>query len=84
MMVLPQFRNQGIATALVAKIEQLAGELEMQSIYLITNTAESYFALRGFEKITNDQLPSTVAKSEEFNGLCPASSIIMKKNIAPV
>lgn len=81
MTVLPEYRNKGIASRLVDQVEQLAKKLDLSELYLITNTAESYFSKKGFQLIMKAELPASVASSEEMNGLCPASSVIMRKTI---
>ena len=82
MTVLPEYRNKGIASRLVDQVEQLAKKLDLSELYLITNTAESYFIKKGFQLITKAELPDSVASSQEMNGLCPASSVIMRKTIS--
>lgn len=72
-------RNLGIASELVSHLEAHARQQGIYTLYLITNTAEDYFARMAFEPITREQVPSLVATSAEFNGLCPASSTIMRK-----
>lgn len=81
MTVIPEYRNKGIASRLVDQVEQLAKKQNLSELYLITNTAESYFSKKGFQLITKAELPDSVASSEEMNGLCPASSVIMRKTI---
>lgn len=81
MTVLPEYRNKGIASRLVDQVEQTAIKLGLSELYLITNTAESYFSKKGFQLITKAELPASVARSEEMNGLCPASAVIMRKII---
>ncbi|ULQ51814.1 arsenic resistance N-acetyltransferase ArsN2 [Flavihumibacter fluvii] len=79
MIVLPGYRHMGIAAYLVETLETHAKQQAIKELFLITNTAEGFFTKMGFNKISKDQLPVTVASSAEFNGLCPASSSIMKK-----
>ena len=81
MTVLPEYRNKGIASRLVDQVEQLAKKLDLSELYLITNTAESYFSKKGFQLITKADLPPDVASTEEMNGLCPTSAVIMRKAI---
>lgn len=81
MVVLPAFRNMGIAAHLVETLELHAKQQSIKELYLITNTAEQFFSKMGFRKIQREQLPENVAASAEFNGLCPRSSSIMKKSI---
>jgi len=71
------YRNTGVASALVNHLFEHAKSRGIQSLYLITNTAEEYFKKKGFEKISRNDVPAEVLQSKEFNGLCPASSAIM-------
>jgi len=71
------YRNTGIAGSLVNQLFDYAKEQGVTSLYLITNTAEEYFKIKGFIKIAKENVPATVLQSKEFNGLCPASSVIM-------
>lgn len=81
MIVLPDYRNKGLAGELIAKLESHARNLGIRQLYLITNTAEAYFQEKGFQCIAKDQLPVDLASSAEFNGLCPASSAIMTRPV---
>ncbi len=74
-------RNHGIASVLVSQLFDHAKAAGIETLYLITNTAERYFSNKGFEKITRKDIPASVLQSKEFNGLCPASSVIMKRGI---
>ena len=49
----------------------------MRALYLLTLTAEDYFATRGFARVGREHVPETVMQSREFLGLCPASAIAM-------
>lgn len=81
MTVVPEYRSNGIASRLVEQVEELAKTLGLSELYLITNTAETYFSKKGFHAISKEAVPPTVASSAEMNGLCPASSVIMRKSI---
>lgn len=81
MIVVPEYRSNGIASRLVEQVEQHAKNQGLSELYLITNTAETYFSKKGFHAISKEAVPATVASSAEMNGLCPASSVIMRKSI---
>ena len=81
MIVESTHRNEGIASRLVNELIQHAISNDVKSLYLITNTAETYFAKKGFIKIERDNVAPEVLQSKEFNGLCPASSTIMFKQL---
>ncbi|HNR08109.1 MAG TPA: arsenic resistance N-acetyltransferase ArsN2 [Saprospiraceae bacterium] len=73
------YRNQGIAGALVAKLEGYASSLGLHALYLLTETAESYFGKRGFQQMDRDLTPEELKASAEFKSLCPASAKLMVK-----
>ena len=71
----------GVAAALVNQLLAAARQSGVNTLYLITNTAEKYFEKKGFEQIAREAVPATVLQSKEFNGLCPASSVIMFRQL---
>jgi len=77
--VLPAFREQGLARHLLAVLEQHALATGHQNIYLLTNTARSYFARRGFWPLAREQAPAAIAACPEFRSLCPVSAVFMRK-----
>jgi arsenate reductase len=81
MVVLPPYRNQGVAGRLIDTLEAQARDLGIRQLYLITNTAENYFRQKGFARIQPGVLPADLAMAPEFNGLCPASSAIMTRPV---
>jgi N-acetylglutamate synthase-like GNAT family acetyltransferase len=81
MIVNPANRNKGIASELVHELASYAKEKGVKNLFLITNTAENYFQKQGFIRIERENVEKEVLQSKEFNGLCPASSVIMMKKI---
>ena len=71
------YRNTGLAGSLVHQLFDHARKQHIAALYLITGTAEGYFKRKGFISIAKEMVPSAVLQSKEFNGLCPASSVIM-------
>jgi amino-acid N-acetyltransferase len=51
------------------------------AVFLLTTTAERFFPKFGFEPITRDQVPASVRASVEFQSACPASAIVMRKQL---
>ncbi len=82
MVVNIQYRNKNIASRLVNKLEEKAGSLGIESIYLLTETAMAYFEKKGYEKISRTEVPKSIQASTEFSSVCPDSAIVMKKAIA--
>lgn len=51
------------------------------AIFLLTTTAEDFFPKVGFEQITRDEVPLSVQASTEFQFACPASAVVMRKQL---
>ena len=60
---------------------RLARANGVDTVYLLTTTAERFFPRLGFEPITRDQVPTTVQASVEFRSACPASAVVMRKRL---
>jgi arsenate reductase (thioredoxin) len=79
----PAYRNKGIAGKLVRQLFQYAQSLKLTEIYLLTETAEKYFANKGFTSVLRDNVPEAIKQSQEFSHTCPSTAIVMKKEIMP-
>ena len=77
------FRHQGIAGALYQECEKHAKSIGIRDLYLLTVTAEAFFAKRGWTRIDRGDAPEVICRTEEFKGLCPATAICMRKRISP-
>jgi len=72
-------RNSGLGSRLVAHAERHARDQGVQSLYLLTTTAEKFFLRRGFARIPRDEAPAAIKTTSEFSGICPTSSAFMVK-----
>jgi amino-acid N-acetyltransferase len=75
------YRNEKIAGKLVMQVEGKAKTLRIDCIYLLTETALDYFAKKGYERISRDEVPASLKQSSEFSHVCPQSAIVMQKYI---
>lgn len=75
-------RGQGLARRLVATLEADAARVELDALYLLTTTAASFFAARGYMHVARDAVPAVLRRSAEFSSLCPASATCMTKSLA--
>lgn len=75
------FRNYKIAQRLVNDLIKQMRLQWVKELYLITTTAEVYFAKQGFEKVVRDSVPAEIAQSQQFSGVCPSSATVMKKSV---
>jgi len=60
---------------------KLASNRGVTTVFLLTTTAERFFPRFGFESIARDEVPSSVRASVEFQSACPASAIVMRKQL---
>jgi amino-acid N-acetyltransferase len=60
---------------------RLATALGANTVFLLTTTAEGFFPRFGFEQITRDEVPPSVRGSVEFQSACPASAIVMRRQL---
>jgi N-acetylglutamate synthase-like GNAT family acetyltransferase len=71
-------QNKGIGSLLYTRNLEQAHRLGVQRLVLLTNTAEKYFARRGFRKIDQKNVAGPIAMSVEFTGACPSHAACME------
>ena len=76
-----EFQNSGTGKMLLDALKQLAKDSGISEFYLLTTTADRYFAKNGFSRLSRENLPPEIQNTEEFKGLCPASAICMKHSL---
>ena len=79
--VAPAYRGRKLGADLVAKLELSARQAVISDLYLLTVTAQAFFAKRGYEEIARTHVPATILGSAEFMSLCPASAVCMRKRL---
>jgi len=77
----PTVRSKGLGSALVERAEAHAAMHGVGTLYLLTTSAEDFFARRGYHRIDRTVAPAAIRSTREFAGLCPASSAIMFKRL---
>ncbi|HPS12998.1 MAG TPA: arsenic resistance N-acetyltransferase ArsN2 [Prolixibacteraceae bacterium] len=76
-----KYRNQSIASRLLDQLLEKAVDLKLESLYLLTTTADHYFDKKKFLRIDRSEVPEAVKQSSEFKDVCPLSSVVMMKKI---
>jgi amino-acid N-acetyltransferase len=76
-------RRNGVGRRLTDAVIQMACELRMPAVYLLTTTADRYFATFGFEAIVRREVPASIQASIEFTSACPTSATVMRKWLSP-
>lgn len=77
-----RFRLQGHGRKLVDSVLTNARAQGVRMIYLLTETASSFFQRLGFEIVGRSDLDAAVRASPEFTGVCCESAVAMRKQIA--
>jgi len=78
----PSWRSTGLGRALVDAALRAARTAGAKEMYLLTTTAERYFARFGFVQIARDDVPGAVQQSVEFREACPASAVVMRTDLS--
>jgi N-acetylglutamate synthase-like GNAT family acetyltransferase len=81
LVVVPEARSTGLGGRLVEALEQAAKSAGLHRLVLLTQTAEAFFAKRGYAVIDRASAPDEVRASTEFRTLCPASATCMSKTL---
>ena len=64
----------------MVQVMELAIRAEgLRTIVLLTQTAESFFAKRGYALTPREQVPEPIRQTAEFRSLCPATAACMSK-----
>lgn len=74
-------RGTGLGKELVTAMEEHAKDAGVRELYLLTTTAEGFFAGLGYRKVPREQAPPGIAGTEQFSNLCPSSSSFMLKSL---
>jgi amino-acid N-acetyltransferase len=74
-------KGTGVGTLLTRRAIDEAHARGARAIYLLTTTAEAFFPRFGFERVARDEVPERVRASREFQGACPASATIMRREL---
>lgn len=81
MLVQPDARKRGYGTLIWNEAKKILNEAGVKEIYLLTDTATSFFEKQGFKVTDRHKVPESIAKTREFVDFCPDTSICMKFTI---
>ncbi|AMR33152.1 hypothetical protein A0256_17880 [Mucilaginibacter sp. PAMC 26640] len=77
----PGYRGLGIGSNLLARLENLGKLKTLSVLYLLTETAVSYFEQKNYIKTTRENVPPEILRSPQFSHVCPLSAVAMKKTL---
>ena len=78
-----QYRDQGLARAIVEFLLEQARLQGREAVYLLTETAASYFENLGFSRVERAQVPAAIAQTRQFVELCPDSASCLMTGLTP-
>ena len=81
--VAESLRGTGLGQRLTRAALDLARSKCVSSVFLLTETAGSFFPRFGFRPVTRADVPVSVQQSMEFRSLCPASALVMMCDVNP-
>ena len=77
----PRWQGRQLGHQLIDAALRLATFHGAKAVFLLTTTAERFFPRFGFEQVTREHVPASVRESVEFRSACPASAIVMRKQL---
>ncbi len=79
--VLPSAQGAGIGRRLVEAVHERAMDLGLESVYLLTTTADEYFSNFGYESRAEENLPGVVTASAEYLTCSVSGATTLRKEI---
>jgi N-acetylglutamate synthase-like GNAT family acetyltransferase/protein-tyrosine-phosphatase len=76
-------RNAGMGSRLHERLLFEALLAGVRTLYVVTTTAEDFFAGHGFKKIAATAVPPRLQASEEFTAFVPGGSTVMSRPVSP-
>jgi len=70
-------RGQGLGQRLVRHVLDAARARGIRQVVLLTTTAADFFPRFGFRRIARAAAPTAVQESQEFQGACPDTAVVM-------
>jgi len=79
--VTPGWRSNGLARRLCDFAFERARAWEIETLYLLTESAAGYFRALGFAEVDRTQAPPEIAATRQFSTLCPGDAAFMRKRL---
>lgn len=73
----PAWRGRGVGQQLTQAALRLAQHHGVTEVYLLTETAATFFSRVGFQPINRSAVHPAVHQSVEWTSACPASALVM-------
>ena len=79
LVVAPAYRGTGLGGELVQKLEMAAAGWGVERWWLLTTSAEKFFAGRGFVVVPRTVAPPAIQRTSQFSGRCCGSAVCMTR-----
>ena len=76
-----QVRKAGYGQLLVSYVEEEAKQKGLTVLYLLTTTADAFFANRGYQTIDRSAVPENIQQTQQFSTICSKTATLMKKEL---
>lgn len=73
------WRGAGLGGRLLRELEHAAAGWKVRRWWLLTTTAERFFASCGFKAVARDTAPAEIRQAAEFRGLCPSVATCLSR-----
>ncbi|WP_266081929.1 arsenic resistance N-acetyltransferase ArsN2 [Haladaptatus caseinilyticus] len=74
-------QGEGYGHSLCHQLFEQAATSSVTELYLLTTTADEFFADLGFREIQREDTPSAIQQTAEFQDLCPTAATCMLKQL---
>jgi len=75
-------RNAGLGTRLHDRLLFEAVLAGVRTLYVVTTTAEDFFARHGFKKVSAQAVPAELRASDEFTAFVPGGGAVMSRTVS--
>lgn len=81
LVVLPAHRGRCRGSAILALVQDTLAAEGVRRFWALTTTASGLLAAQGFARRTRDEAPEALGATGEFSSLCPASAVLMARDL---
>lgn len=74
----PESRGQGLAQRMTRYLLESLRAQKVSEVYLLTETAETFFTRFGFQSIDRNSVPEFIKATRQFPFLCPSGARAMR------
>jgi len=75
-------RGNGYGARACEALLDRAADAGVSTVYLLTTTADGFFARLGFERVDRAAVPDPIRATREFSELCPSTAVVMRRDPA--